>query len=83
MKRALIIDDEPLARMVVREYLQEFPQINVLQECNDGFEGLKAIQQHQPDLVFLDVKTNRQIVDISVCLPLKSFVRPSATSRLK
>src|ERR1700749_2219059 len=56
MKRALIIDDEPLARMVVQEYLREFPQIEILQECNDGFEGLKAIQQHQPDLVFLDVQ---------------------------
>lgn len=56
MKRALIIDDEPLARMVVLEYLQNFPQIEVIQECNDGFEGLKAIQQHQPDLVFLDVQ---------------------------
>jgi len=56
MKRALIIDDEPLARMVVREYLQEFDQIEVMQECNDGFEGLKAIQQHQPDLIFLDVQ---------------------------
>lgn len=56
MKRALIIDDEPLARMVVKEYLQNFDQIEVLQECNDGFEGLKAIQQYQPDLVFLDVQ---------------------------
>jgi two-component system LytT family response regulator len=56
MKRVLIIDDEPLARMVVREYLQDFSQIEVIQECNDGFEGLKAIQQHQPDLVFLDVQ---------------------------
>jgi two-component system LytT family response regulator len=56
MKRALIIDDEPLARMVVREYLQNFSQIEVLQECNDGFEGLKAIQQYQPDLIFLDVQ---------------------------
>lgn len=56
MKRALIIDDEPLARMVVREYLTEFKQIEVLQECNDGFEGLKAIQQYQPDLIFLDVQ---------------------------
>src|ERR1700710_1817310 len=56
MKRALIIDDEPLARMVVREYLLEFPQIEVLQECGDGFEGLKAIQQYQPDLIFLDVQ---------------------------
>jgi two-component system LytT family response regulator len=57
MKRALIIDDEPLARMVVKEYLQAFnQQIEVMQECNDGFEGLKAIQVHQPDLIFLDVQ---------------------------
>lgn len=57
MKRALIIDDEPLARMVVLEYLQDFrDNIEVLQECNDGFEGLKAIQQYQPDLIFLDVQ---------------------------
>src|ERR1700728_3073686 len=56
MKSALIIDDEPLARMVVREYLQAFDQIEVLQECNDGFEGVKAIAQHQPDLIFLDVQ---------------------------
>jgi two-component system LytT family response regulator len=56
MKRVLIIDDEPLARMVVLEYLQGFAEIEVLQECNDGFEGLKAIQQYQPDLIFLDVQ---------------------------
>ena len=57
MKRALIIDDEPLARMVVQEYIQQYVgQIEVLQECNDGFEGLKAIQQHQPDIIFLDVQ---------------------------
>ncbi|AYL94022.1 LytR/AlgR family response regulator transcription factor [Mucilaginibacter celer] len=56
MKRALIIDDEPLARMVVREYLLDFKEIELIQECNDGFEGLKAIQQHQPDLVFLDIQ---------------------------
>jgi two-component system LytT family response regulator len=57
MKRVLLIDDEPLARMVVLEYLQDFKDsIEVIQECNDGFEGLKAIQQHQPDLIFLDVQ---------------------------
>jgi two-component system LytT family response regulator len=56
MIKALIIDDEPLARMVVKEYIQQFDQVEVLQECNDGFEGLKAIQQHQPDLIFLDVQ---------------------------
>jgi len=56
MIKAILIDDEPLARMVVREYLLDFPQIEVLQECGDGFEGLKAIQQLQPDLIFLDVQ---------------------------
>src|SRR4051812_10390289 len=57
MKRVLLIDDEPLARMVVLEYLQDFKgELEVLQECNDGFEGLKAIQQTQPDLIFLDVQ---------------------------
>ncbi len=56
MMRALIIDDEPLARMVVREYLQDFKQIEVLQECGDGFEGVKAVNQLKPDLIFLDVQ---------------------------
>ncbi|WP_462266810.1 LytR/AlgR family response regulator transcription factor [Mucilaginibacter sp.] len=56
MKRALIIDDEPLARMVVLEYLQQYPQIAMMQECGDGFEGVKAIMHYQPDLIFLDVQ---------------------------
>lgn len=56
MIKAVIIDDEPLAREVVKEYLLSFPQITIMQECNDGFEGLKAIQQHQPDIVFLDIQ---------------------------
>jgi two-component system LytT family response regulator len=56
MIKAIIIDDEPLARTVVVEYLQAFPQVQIMQECNDGFEGLKAIQQHQPDILFLDVQ---------------------------
>jgi len=56
MKKIILIDDEPLARMVVLEYLQTFPQLQVVQECNDGFEGVKAIQQHQPDLILLDIQ---------------------------
>lgn len=56
MIKAILIDDEPLARMIVQEYLQAFPEITVVQECSDGFEGVKAIQQHQPDLIFLDVQ---------------------------
>lgn len=54
--KAIIIDDEPLARVIVREYLQGFNEIEMVQECNDGFEGLKAITHHQPDLIFLDIQ---------------------------
>ena len=54
--KAIIIDDEPLARMMVKEYLQAYPHITVAEECNDGFEGMKAIQHHQPDLIFLDIQ---------------------------
>jgi len=54
--KAIIIDDEPLARMMVKEYLESYPNITVVEECNDGFEGMKAIQQHQPDLIFLDIQ---------------------------
>jgi two-component system, LytTR family, response regulator len=54
--RAVIIDDEPLARIIVKEYLQAYPHITIVQECNDGFEGMKAIQEHKPDLIFLDIQ---------------------------
>jgi two-component system LytT family response regulator len=56
MIKAIIIDDEPLARLIVKEYLQDYPQITVMQECSDGFDGLKAINQHKPDLIFLDIQ---------------------------
>lgn len=54
--KAIIIDDEPLARIIVKEYLQAFPHITLVQECGDGFEGMKAIQEHKPDLIFLDIQ---------------------------
>ena len=56
MYKVLIIDDEPLARSVVKECLQQHPQLEVVEECGNGFEGLKAIQQYEPDLIFLDVQ---------------------------
>jgi two-component system LytT family response regulator len=56
MIKAIIIDDEPLARSLVREYLASYTDIDVMAECNDGFEGLKAINEHQPDLLFLDIQ---------------------------
>lgn len=54
--KAIIIDDEPLARSIIKEYLQYHPQIVLQAECGDGFEGVKAIQQFQPDLIFLDIQ---------------------------
>ena len=56
MKSCIIIDDEPLARAIVLEYLMSYPDIKILAECSDGFEGMKAIQTLQPDLIFLDVQ---------------------------
>ncbi len=56
MIKAIIIDDEPLARSLVKEYLASYTDIEVMAECNDGFEGIKAIQEHQPDLLFLDIQ---------------------------
>src|SRR5436853_4743547 len=54
--KTIIIDDEPLARSIVKEYLQKYPELEIAQECNDGFEAVKAIQQYQPDLIFLDIQ---------------------------
>lgn len=56
MIKVILIDDEPLARSITREYLQAHADIEVVQECNDGFEGVKAIAQHKPDLIFLDIQ---------------------------
>lgn len=56
MNKIITIDDEPLARSIVKEYLQKYSELEIVQECNDGFEGFKAIQQYQPDLVFLDIQ---------------------------
>jgi two-component system LytT family response regulator len=56
MSKVIIIDDEPLARSVVKECLQNYPHLQVVAECGNGLEGVKAIQQYQPQLVFLDVQ---------------------------
>jgi len=56
MIKTIIIDDEPLARDMIKEYLKSYPFIQVAGECGDGFEGVKTISQHQPELIFLDVQ---------------------------
>ncbi len=54
--RALIVDDEALARERVRTLLATAPGISLLAECTGGREAVEAIVEHQPDLVFLDVQ---------------------------
>lgn len=56
MHKVIIIDDEPLAREIVKEYVQKFPDLQLMAECNDGFEAVKAISEYKPDLIFLDVQ---------------------------
>lgn len=56
MYKAIIIDDEPLARQLVGAFLKPYTEIQVVAECGDGFEGFKAIQEKNPDLIFLDVQ---------------------------
>lgn len=56
MSKVIIIDDEPLARSIVIEYLQDHSEFELVSECNDGFQGVKAIMQHKPDLIFLDIQ---------------------------
>ncbi len=56
MIKTVIIDDEPLARTIVREYLTSYTDFTIVAECDDGFEGVKAISQHKPELIFLDIQ---------------------------
>lgn len=54
--KTIIIDDEVLARNIIKTYLSNNTQFELVEECSNGFDGLKAIQQHNPDLIFLDIQ---------------------------
>jgi two-component system LytT family response regulator len=54
--RAIIVDDEDLARQLLREYLWETGGVEVVAECGNGFDAVKSIGELKPDLVFLDVQ---------------------------
>lgn len=56
MIRALIVDDEEPARLLVRKFLSDFLDIEVVDECEDGLSAAKCINEHRPDLIFLDVQ---------------------------
>ena len=54
--KTIIIDDEQPAIDLLKHYLKQFKQIEIIKECQDGFCGLKAINGLKPDLVFLDIQ---------------------------
>lgn len=59
MYKVILIDDEPLARQLIKTFLKDHKEFEVVKECGDGFEGFKAIQELNPDLIFLDVQMPR------------------------
>ena len=52
----LIIEDEKPARDLIKNYLLNFKNIELLAECKNGFEGIKAINEYKPDIIFLDIQ---------------------------
>ena len=54
--RALVIDDEPLARGLIREMLQSDPEADIVGECANGCDAISSIRALSPDLIFLDVQ---------------------------
>jgi two-component system, LytTR family, response regulator len=54
--KAVIVDDEELARKLLHEMLSTHPEIEIAAECGNGMDAVKAVGEHQPDLLFLDVQ---------------------------
>ncbi len=54
--RTILIDDEPLACMLLQDILKAHEEIEIIHICHDGYEGLKQIQALQPDLIFVDIQ---------------------------
>ncbi len=54
--RVLIVDDEEPARTLLKEYLAQLPQVEVAGECANGFEAVKAVAEHRPDVLLLDIQ---------------------------
>ena len=55
-KKIIIVEDERPARDLLRSYLEEFPELEIMGEYDNGFDGLKAINELKPDAIFLDVQ---------------------------
>ena len=54
--RVVIVDDEKLARSLLFEYLQKHSDVEIVGECANGLEAVKAVTEQKPDLIFLDIQ---------------------------
>jgi two-component system LytT family response regulator len=54
--RVILVDDEQPARRLLREYLEGTPNVSIVAECGNGFEAVKAVAEHEPDLMLLDIQ---------------------------
>jgi two-component system LytT family response regulator len=54
--RAIIVEDEPFARVRIKKLLSDFPEIDIIGEASDGVEGVELVKSLEPDLIFLDIE---------------------------
>ncbi len=75
---AIIVDDEMLARSIIREYLAARPEVTVVAECANGFEAVKAVAELKPDLMFLDIQMPKlsgfEVIELLETPPAVVFV---------
>jgi two-component system, LytTR family, response regulator len=76
--RVIVVDDEDLARGIVREYLASHPDVQIVGECSNGFDAVKAITELKPDLLFLDIQMPKlngfEVLDLLDAKPRVIFV---------
>ncbi|MGH9671790.1 MAG: LytR/AlgR family response regulator transcription factor [Bryobacteraceae bacterium] len=87
MLKAIIVDDEELARQVLREFLDRHPGITVAAECANGFEAVKAAAEHKPDLLLLDIQMPKldgfEVLELIEAPPAVVFVTAHDTYAMR
>lgn len=56
MKKVIVVDDEKAGRKLIKEYLQDYPELILLSEVNNGVDAVREINRFKPDIVFLDIQ---------------------------